>query len=470
MQNYATVILGMAICLAALALYAYPLCYPMILYDDFQMLVPSLTWSTAWANVWVPANEHAMPLGRLSTWALVQLAGRPTAYPAVLALQGPLALLLTLGLLYQFVRRELGHPLYGLTAVALFGITSVYLQAVSWFAASFSVLALAGLLLALLAAQRWRQTGRGHHLVLSTVWAALAPAWFASGILAGPLCCLYLLSAERQRTRRSALLVLPLVGSAAFLAVSLPLTADQIMHLEHYDGKTAWQSFHPAVGLLYTGRSLVDNLALGVLGISGVHCPPALVPVGLLLLSGAMLWWWRPVAERRLLWLGMGLILCSYLLVYSARAEWSYEGVMNQPNWSRYHLLPQLGLALLVCGGLPRWQGHRLHLDATGHLSYPQIRALGLLLGALWLIQLPRALIAPCRYDPEQQETLRRIEDMEERCATAHIAAEVACAALEKLPVPYGAARTNGWQLLRGSADPWPVSVAEARRLLTGAE
>src|SRR5712692_7134899 len=109
MWNYPTVLLATAASVAALALYAYPLCYPMIVYDDFQMLVKSLTWSAAWANLWVPANEHAMPLGRLSTWTLVQLAGRPTAYPTVIAWQGPLALLLGMGLLARFVRRELGH-------------------------------------------------------------------------------------------------------------------------------------------------------------------------------------------------------------------------------------------------------------------------------------------------------------------------------------------------------------------------
>ena len=67
--------------------------------------------------------------------------------------------------------------------------------------------------------------------------------------------------------------------------------------------KTAWQSFHPAVGLINTGRSLVDNLALGQLGISGLHCPGAVVPAVLLLLGASLAWWWRPVAERRLLWL-----------------------------------------------------------------------------------------------------------------------------------------------------------------------
>src|SRR5205807_1011957 len=106
---------------------------------------------------------------------------------------GPLSVLLAMALLGLFVRRELGHPLYGLVAATLFGVTSTYQQAGYWFASSFSVLSLLFVLLGLLAAQSWRRTGRGLHLDLAVLWCLAAPAWFASGVLAGPLCCLYLL-------------------------------------------------------------------------------------------------------------------------------------------------------------------------------------------------------------------------------------------------------------------------------------
>ena len=48
--------------------------------------------------------------------------------------------------------------------------------------------------------------------------------------------------------------------------VSLPRTADIIMHLDHYQGKTAHEAFQPLVGLGYTARSVVDHLLLGVAG------------------------------------------------------------------------------------------------------------------------------------------------------------------------------------------------------------
>ena len=146
-----------------MALEAYPLSHPQLIIDDVQIVLGSYTWQKTLDNLWVPANEHTMPLGRLTTWALVQLAGRPTLLPLVFGLQGPITLLAGIALCYLFVRRELGHPFHGILAAALFGVTAVYQQAVYWFAASFAVLTLDTILLALLAAQRWRQTGRGIH-------------------------------------------------------------------------------------------------------------------------------------------------------------------------------------------------------------------------------------------------------------------------------------------------------------------
>ena len=194
--NRAALWLAAAALVASLGLYAHSLCYPILVQDDFQILAQSWTWEKTWAGIWVPQNEHAMPLGRLLTFALDQAAWRPSALPFAAALVGPVALLFGLILVYRFVSRELGHPLYGVVALILIGVTSVYQQAVYWFAASFSVLAMDTLLLALLAAQSYRRTGRPLHLGLCVLWCALPPCWFASGVLAGPLCCLYLLPAE----------------------------------------------------------------------------------------------------------------------------------------------------------------------------------------------------------------------------------------------------------------------------------
>ena len=145
--------LALLACTASLTLYAAFLWEPFILQDDFQILRGSWTWQKTWADLWVPQNEHAMPAGRLTTWVLIYLSGRLTTLPWLCSWQGPLALVAGMGLAYLFVRREMGHPLPGLAAMSFLGVSTVYHQAVIWFASSFSILAMDFLLLALLAAQ-----------------------------------------------------------------------------------------------------------------------------------------------------------------------------------------------------------------------------------------------------------------------------------------------------------------------------
>jgi hypothetical protein len=496
--------------LASLGLYVYPLCYPTLVQDDFQILLQSWTWEKTWSGLWLPQNEHAMPLGRLTTYVVDQLADRPSALPLAAALVGPVGLLLGLPLLYRFVSRELGHPLYGLAALLLFGVTSVYQQAVYWFAASFSVLALDTLLLAMLAAQTYRRTGRPLHLGLCGLWCALSPCWFASGILAGPICCLYLLSPESgaafatrgQGLRFWLLRTTPILGTAIFLAVSLPLTARTILHLEHYQyfHTNAVEAFRLDKGLVLTGKALVENLLLGLVGVCAVPVPSWLVVYVLLLATTAAAWWWWRAPDRRLLLVGFGLILTSYLLVYSARSRWFMpaQGEMapiNESRWSRYHLLPQLGLTLFICGGLPAWSGRCFVLRSDGSLTWKQARNVGLLIFLCFLVQLPRGILgAPGVIDfTDQKDALRHIEAVDACCRANHVGADTARRCLGELDIPqwFGPAggclgatavrsclmrfdipwsfgSVNGWDFLHGSDDPLDRPDAEVKRILEG--
>src|SRR5262249_18708736 len=112
-----------------------------------------------------------------------------------------LALVAALVLTYQFVRREMGHAFYALLAMILFGVTAVYQQAVFWFSASFSIMALDMILFGLFPVQAYRQTGFRAFLLLSAVWCGLAPCWFAIGVLAGPICATYLIFSESHDPR-----------------------------------------------------------------------------------------------------------------------------------------------------------------------------------------------------------------------------------------------------------------------------
>jgi hypothetical protein len=493
-------------------LYAYTFWRPSLLQDDFQILAASRTWQRTCANLWVPNNEHAMPLGRLLTFAVVEIAGRPSRFARVAALAGPAALVVGMLLTYRFVRRELGHPFYGLLAMSVFGVSAVYQQAVFWFAASFSVVALDTLLLALLAAQSYRLTGRRQFLFLCALWCAVAPCWFAIGVLAGPLCALYLVfdalylvfgprplwngeASTRSLTlavlQRLLLASVPLIGTAAFLSVSLPLTGATIVHLEHYriQKADAIQAFQLRKGFLMSLRSVVENLLLGVVGVTDVPVPVPLVVVALLALAAFAVWWWWRAPSKRLLLLGAGLIGASYLLVYSARATWTDGTSLVGVAWSRYHLLPQLGLALFLVGGLPPRDGRLFSLSSDGRLTRPQVRFVACLIGVLLLIQLPRGLAATVRIEPlpfdyrtskivppyAQQAALRRVEEIDARCQEYGISADAARRALPWLAVSGATAQRspgefNGWELLKGSDAPrFPEtrSEEEIRRLLS---
>jgi hypothetical protein len=512
--RFCVALLGLLACVASLTLYALPLTKPILIVDDFQIVFRSWTWPAAWSNVWVPANEHAMPLGRISTAVLATVAaGRPTAFLTLTGWHGPLALVLGMVLVGLFVGRERGHPFYGLLAMALFGVSTVYQQAVYWYSASFSIWALDTFLLALLAAQQAVRKGRRWPLALSFLGCALAPGWFAIGILAGPLCSLYLLVAavtarcqlQRDSTTgtrpsgsHSPFVVeliwscVPFLGSLAFLAVSLPLTASTIMHLHHYGEETALEAFRPSIGLLYSCRAVVDHLAWGTIGVSEVVCPPPWVWGVFGVLAGlAALWtWFAP--RKTLAIVGVGAIVLSYLLVYSARAEWKYESMVT---WSRYHLFPQLGLVLLFTGGLRLPRG-LFSTDAGPGLTWRQATIVLLLIGTLFVLQLPRGILAHVRMPKDdaygefistlpggrrvhwadaeihaqQMRVLRRIEAVDQLCRLHHISAADARRVLDPVEMPYDASGDpqyeNNWQFLHGSDDPRELTDEEIRRLL----
>jgi hypothetical protein len=479
---------GLVASLASLALNGYAIFFSFLLLDDFALLRESWTWPAACNHLWIPHNEHLAPLGRLSTWLMVQLGGgRLTAMPTLAALHGPLAVLLGMWLFYLFVRRETGQPFHGLLAMVIFGVSTQYNQGVTWYSASFTVLALDTTFLSLLAFQRWRQTGRVRHLALGVVWVALAPAWFASGILAGPLCCLYLLPGRSWDGRDEAtpttsdqsgrvsprfmplpclVRFAPLLGSLLFLGLLVlrPDTAGRIVQSGHYGGQTVFEALNPVVGLRYTARALVDHLVLGTLGVWKAACPPALVLAGLALLTICGAWWWWRAPQRRLLLLGLGFVLGSDLFIYSVRAAWSYE---QMTAWNRYDLLPHVGLALFVVGGLGSRQPDRLDLPSTC-LAPQQARVLYLLTALLLVSQLPRGIgfVYNSGGWESQIAALRRVERMDARCREHRIAAETAHMALGRLDLPYDDRTGQGWQFLRGSDDPLPWTVEDARRLL----
>jgi hypothetical protein len=455
---------GGVVCVSVLMLRVLSLLWPMLMIDDFQILAQSWTWKKTTDNLFVPANEHSMPLGRITTWLMIRSAGRLSNVPHVFCWQGPLAALVAVLLVCLFVRREAGQPFPALLAMTLFGVSTHYWEAVGWFAASFAVVALDVFLLGLLAAQRWRQTGRWFSLFLSALCCALAPGWFGSGVLAGPLCSLFLLASDPTSVRRGwrRLALVPTAGTVLSLAITLPQNAEKILNLPRVEsGQKAWQTVNPVTGLVYTLRALVDNVIPGAIGFPEVTTPLPWVWLGLAVLAAAAAWWWWQAPRRNLVLLGVGMIVSSYLLVFTGRADKDYVG-MHQS--SRYQLYANLGLALIVCGGLPvRWYPSSL-------AAIPHWKA-AVFFVALLATQLPRNWNFVS--DGKQAADFRRVEEVDARCARFHIDADTARQALPPFLITgcgeeqkVNGRTVSGWDFLHGSDDPRPVSVEEARRLL----
>jgi hypothetical protein len=444
--------------LASLVLFLPRLLRPTLWFDDFAYLRDSWSWDLALAHLWLPFNEHAMPLARLSTWLLVRAAGNAANLPWLLGLQGPVAVWVGMGLVYRFLRRELGGPARALAGMALFGVSSQYFEAVWWYSATFALLALDTFLLGLLAAQRYRQTGERRHLAGCALAAALAPGWYGGGILAGPLCALYLLPPPRTGRTGLAGALTPLLGTAAFLAVALPRAGGGIVRPSHFSGRSILEAYDPLVGVRNSGRALVDNLLVGSLGL-----PPLPLPLwlALLLLAGALLvgaLWWRAAPHRRLLGLGLGCALGSYVLIHSARAAWNYADLCY---WTRYQVFAHLGFVLFVTGGLPVRGGR---LAAPRWLASPS-RRLFALTALLAVTQFPRAWFG-FPFEPRQHAQLRQVDAVDARCRRHHIDRDTARAALPPMVMAGGSEVDNAWFLLRGSEGPRPVGHDEARRLL----
>jgi hypothetical protein len=250
------------------------------------------------------------------------------------------------------------------------------------------------------------------------------------------------------------------------------------MHLSHYGDKTAVQSFGPFTGLGYTARSLVDNLLLGLVGVAGIATPWWVYGPVLLATLVVAVKWWRQAADHRLMLMGLAILGSSYLLCYSARATWSYDLYMVGVCFARYHLLPQLGLAMFFCGGLPGRAGNWFTLDPSGALTAGQRRFAYWLIGICFVINLPRGLLAgsPTEWDQfakvrAQIAVLRRIEEVDNRCRLYHISGDAAREVLGKLDVPCSEdVGIDGWDFLRGSDDPRPRPPDEVKRLLEDGE
>ena len=444
------------LCVASLSLHLTSLFRPQLLYDDFDILQASWTWSETVSNLWQPMNEHNWPLTRLTTSAVVEASGhRQSLLPLLAAIPPRLALVGALLLTFRFASRHTGSQLAGIAGMIAFGITAAYQEALYWYAAHPPLWCVCCALLALNAADRWLESGRWRRLAEVGLWAFVASCWFAGGVIVGPLVGLYLALSGRRWAG-----LVPAAGAVLFLFLSWMLAGEKINRPHHFDGKSMLQSLDPFTGAGMTARALVDQIAVAAVGWYGVAMPIPVVAVLLPLMVAVAVWWWRRAADRRLVVVGAGFILGSDLLIYSARGEWSYAGQLK--DWSRYNVFPWFGLMLMVVGGV-RWPSGPLTRRHAG---------LAIAVAALlFAVHLPRGMQGSAGIDPEQPAILRRLEEIDRRCREHRISAAAARLALPPLATEYWLVQgkddpRNCLELLWGSPAPEPHSPDGVRRLL----
>ena len=163
------------------------------------------------------------------------------------------------------------------------------------------------------------------------------------------------------------------------------------------------------------------------------------------------------------------MIVLSYGAAFTIRAYMEYE---EMHHWSRYHLFAHLGLVLIVCGGLPRGLLKGIDIIPPRLVDLALVCLVGVLLGT----QCSRS--GAIAGDPpevaQQYRDLERVEKMDALCDKYDIDAATARQALPEFEV-YGMEkrelnghRLSGWDLLRGSRSPKPMSVEEALRIAQG--
>jgi hypothetical protein len=420
------------------------------LYCDDVVRVAVLQVLPLRSVVFRPFNEHMAPLFDVVSWATWELAGRRlTLAPRAFTWAGLAPFVLSLGVLGLLVRREARSTTAALVAVAVFGISTVYLEAAWWYSASSFTWALLATLLAWLGASGAGRSDRpGRGWAGAALAAALAPAFSGIGLLAGPVAALRALSeTDRTATRRRVGLgvVIPLAGTLAYLA------ACSLFRYRDVLAESVRRNADARRALLATCRAPFEVLLPRLVGLREAAprlsdaAVVALFAIGLL----AGLAWARRSPRRPLILGGLFMIVGGYALAYSVRATYSAAPVLTI---QRYHLFPQVGLALTLAAASVPWSRR---LDARPAAGLAAASALAALLLAVNLSAMKGQ--ARAFGFPEQGRTLAALEHVAATCRREGITRDQALAALDPI-------RPRWFPLSpSGPIDMLPITVATPR-------
>ena len=433
--------------------------YAMV-WDDFPVVRDAVSWQRTQDTLWDPLSLHVCPPFRLLTWFLVHRAGELSAIPETLRIGSIVGFVLLLIVLQQLVSRETDSDLLGLAAVLLFGMTTSYYPALAVYTCSQAVWALALTLLTLVCVQQSRSHPRWWHHAGSFLTAALAPAWFSSALIAGPLGSLYgWLSADRALAlnKRVWTALSPLLGTAVFACVAVLLAGDKLAEPIRFGGRPIQVAFRPDIGTYLTARAMTEHLLLWNLGIGGaIGTDQFFVWFGGL--AVLCTWWYRRSSYRSLALTGVLLAVAGYLMVYTFRGLAGLDWVRGA-RW--YLVFPHMGWTIFLTAGLdPRRQLRARPVTTSGVVVLTSLAlVLFLLHGTIAVYQ------AQAMRHFRQLSQLRNLEMIDSLCDEQNISGQTMRQAIGPFHVD-GAAGFDGLDLLElpDSGAGWDP--AEVRRRL----
>jgi hypothetical protein len=320
------------------------------LFSDDVTRIAILQTTPFKARLFRPFNEHVAPVFEVVTTLAWDLSGRHLTHaPMAFTLASFVPFVLILIALVVLVRRELESYTSAIAAALVFGVSSVYAEAIYWYSASSFSWALLCTIVVLI----WSESASRAPAPLSCIGAiaaaALAPACSAIGMIAGPLGTIRILAANRLTTRKSLLAAfMPAAGTLLYLMLYLVFRPHDVFVTEGERRITIVD------GLIAACRAPVEVL---LPGLAGLRFDRPGLPIALILTLTALgfvviLWWALKSSARPLIVSAAGLIVGGYGLTYAVRGH-------HGPYWllqvERYHLFPQAGMALLAVVAFHNW-------------------------------------------------------------------------------------------------------------------
>ncbi len=393
-------------------------------WDDFPFVRDSLNWSRLMGSLWEPICAHVCPPFRLLTRLL--LIGQPPldGVPNRLALGCVIGAIALATALYVFVVLELRSRAVALVAVLWGCTTTAYFCAVATYALSQSLWAAATVLASLSCFARWRRGGRASWYIGGCCLALLAPAWHASGVLAGPVGAAYLWLAARGHrcgvaghlVRPSAIAAAgPIVAVSVFGLIAIWASAGHVLvGIMPPEYGVDVRGFNPLRGAYLAARCLVEHVCFWSFGLP-THLSFGQWLVFFPLLVAAC-WWWLPRGQERLLaWVGLVWLLCGYLLVYSLRWPLGLP-LLRVANW--YLVGPHIGLVLFVASGMTAYRSFKRaesggQAGGGGTMSLSEAACVVTIMVAMLLLHWPAAAREARRQRlPAQARQLQRLEQI----------------------------------------------------------